>query len=270
MAADRTADVAELLLPRLRALEPAARSAAIETLLSRADWTKALLRAVASRGSSEAIASAIEPAARGPLLKNRDPEIARLAEAAFGRPSRSRAAVIAEYADSLRLKGDPTRGATVFERECKACHKIGDRGFPLGPDLAGSPSADPAALLANILDPNASVPPSFLQYTVVGNDGRSYSGIIAAETATSLTLRRGDGAEDNILRAQVAEVAGTGMSLMPEDFQKTITKSEMADLIAFLRSQHRGSDSQTADADDRSRPLDIGTLPGLIEPEDRQ
>ena len=104
--------------------------------------------------------------------------------------------------------------------------------------------------------------PVIVQYLVVDQDGRTYSGIIAAETATSLTLRRGDGAEDTILRAQVAEMTSTGLSLMPEGLEKTITKPEMADLIAFLRAAHRGGEGPGADADDRSRPLDIGTLPG--------
>ena len=145
--------------------------------------------------------------------------------------------MLADYATSLRTRGDATRGAKVFERECKTCHKVGDRGFALGPDLTGSPSSDLAALLANILDPNANLQPAYIQYMVVDQDGRTYSGIIAAETATSLTLRRGDGAEDTILRTQVAEMAGTGLSLMPEGFEKTITKPEMSDLIAFLRGR---------------------------------
>jgi hypothetical protein len=91
--------------------------------------------------------------------------------------------------------------------------------------------------------------------------------LIAAETATSVTLRRGDGAEDTILRTQIAEMAGTGLSIMPEGLEKTITKPEMADLIAFLRAAHRGGPSDGTGANDRSQPLDIGTLPGLIEPE---
>ncbi len=102
---------------------------------------------------------------------------------------------------------------------------------------------------------------------VIDQNGRTYSGIIAAETATSLTLRRGDGAEDTILRAQVDAMTSTGLSLMPEGLEKTIAKPEMADLIAFLRAAHRGGPGEGADDDDRTRPLDIGTLPGLIEPD---
>ncbi|MGP0068245.1 MAG: PVC-type heme-binding CxxCH protein, partial [Isosphaeraceae bacterium] len=256
MAEGRSAKLPDLLLPRMRGFEPAVRAAAVRTLLSRDEWTRALLQAMQPGAASGIGPTSIEPSDRAPLLKHRDPEVARLAQAVFGRTTPgSRAPIIADYAPTLRTRGDAGRGARVFDRECKSCHKVGERGFALGPDLTGSPSSDPAALLANILDPNASVLPAYVQYMVVDQDGRTYSGIIAAETATSLTLRRGDGAEDTILRAQVAEMAGTGLSMMPEEIEKTISKPEMADLIAFLRASHRGGAGQGPDTDDRSRPL---------------
>ena len=55
---------------------------------------------------------------------------------------------------------------------------------------------------------------------------------------------------------------------MPEGFEKRISKPEMADLIAFLRAAHRGGDNSDGLPQDDSRPLDIGTLPGLIEPDE--
>ena len=137
----------------------------------------------------------------------------------------------------------------------------------MGPDLTGSPSRDAAPLLANILDPNAIVPPNSIQYLVIDHDGRTYSGIIVAETATSLTLRRGGGAQDTILRTRIAEMTSTGLSLMPEGLEKTISKQEMTDLVAFLRASHRGGDGEGPTAG-QPQSLDIGTLPGLIEPGD--
>jgi putative heme-binding domain-containing protein len=124
--------------------------------------------------------------------------------------------------------------------------------------------------LSNILDPNASVPPKDVQYIAIDQNGRTYSGIIASETATSLTLRRGDGAQDTILRAQIEELTSTGLSLMPEGFEKRISKTEMANLIAFICGAHRdgANERESALDDGRSRPLDIGTLPGLIEPDE--
>jgi putative heme-binding domain-containing protein len=238
--------------------------------LTRATWTKALLEAAARSDHASGInASLIEPADRAPLLKHRDGVIARQAQAFFGQTgARSRAQLVADYLSAARPKGDASRGALVFERECKTCHKIGDRGFALGPDLTGTPSDDVSSLLANILDPNANVSPNYFQYLLIDQNGRTYTGMIAAETATSVTLRRGDGSEDTILRTQIAELASTGMSLMPEGFEKTISKPEMADLVAFLRAAHRGGDGDETSEFDRSRPLDIGTLPGLIEPDD--
>jgi len=262
-------DIGALLLARLPQFEPAVRAAAVRTLLTRASWTRALLL-TASRGNAPAgpNATLIDAADRNPLLKHRDPEIARLARSVFGQlMAGTRSQLVAAYLPVLTLKGDPARGARIFERECKNCHRIGERGTALGPDLTASPSDDSAALLANILDPNASVQPNYVQYMILDQSGRTYSGIISAETATSLTLRRGEETQDTILRSQILEMTSTGLSLMPEGFEKTVSQPELADLIAFLRAAHRGGHDADDDPD-RSRPLDIGTLPGLIEPDD--
>ena len=238
MGEDRNADVPGILLPRLRAFEPSVRSVAIRTLLGRADWTRALLRAMTGDAPGRDRSEPDRAGRPRPLLTHRDPEIARLAQVGVrpdgvGGASRDTRRVCRRAAD----EGGCVPRCEGLRRECKTCHKVGERGFSLGPDLTGSPSADPASMLTNILDPNAAVRPEFLQYLVVDHDGRTYSGLIAAETATSLTLRRGAGAEDTILRAQVAEMTGTGLSLMPEGLEKTITKPEMADLVAFLRAR---------------------------------
>ncbi len=51
---------------------------------------------------------------------------------------------------------------------------------------------------------------------------------------------------------------------MPEDFASRLTPSEAADLVAYLLK----SRSDVPAAGPRER-LDIGTLPGLVEPEGR-
>lgn len=53
---------------------------------------------------------------------------------------------------------------------------------------------------------------------------------------------------------------------MPEGLEKTISQPEMANLIAFLRASHRGGETDETTAR-QSEPLGIGTLPGLIEPD---
>ncbi|HVC98384.1 MAG TPA: hypothetical protein VND64_32255, partial [Pirellulales bacterium] len=65
-------------------------------------------------------------------------------------------------------------------------------------------------------------------------DGRQMTGMIAAETATSVTLKRGEDAGDTVLRINIEELASTGLSLMPEGVEKQLTRQEIADLIAYL------------------------------------
>jgi putative heme-binding domain-containing protein len=87
-----------------------------------------------------------------------------------------------------------------------------------------------------VLDPNREVGPNFLQYAVVLHDGRSLTGMVAEESASSLTLKRADNQQDIVLRNDIAEISGTGLSLMPDGLEKKITPTEMSDLIAYLQS----------------------------------
>jgi putative heme-binding domain-containing protein len=104
----------------------------------------------------------------------------------------------------------------------------------VGPNLAGVRRRTAEEILVNILDPNREASPEFHEYTVALDDGRVVTGLIAAETPASVTLRGRDAVEQTILRRNVAEIASTGKSLMPEGLEKTITPTEMQDLITFL------------------------------------
>ena len=167
--------------------------------------------------------------------------------------------LLAAFAPALQLVGDSARGTLVFERNCMNCHKVGDRGKAVGPDLSATQFGEPEAMLTHILDPNRYVAPNYVQYVVSDKGGRVYTGMIASETASSLTLRRAEGVEDTILRQQVEEIVSTGKSLMPEDFATKLSHQEAADLLAFVL---KGRTVRPAD-----ERLDVGTLPGLIEPE---
>jgi putative heme-binding domain-containing protein len=69
---------------------------------------------------------------------------------------------------------------------------------------------------------------------VLTTDGRQLTGILAAETATSITLQRADNATDTVLRIDIEQLRSTGLSLMPEGLEKQIDPQAMADLIAYL------------------------------------
>jgi putative heme-binding domain-containing protein len=105
------------------------------------------------------------------------------------------------------------------------------------------------------------VPPSYVQYVAVDRRGRTVVGMIAAQTATSVTLKREGDVAETVLRTDLRELSSTGLSLMPEGLERTIDPPSMADLLAFLEQAMAGSGGSTPD-----RERDFGTLPGLVEP----
>jgi putative heme-binding domain-containing protein len=125
-------------------------------------------------------------------------------------------------------------GKAVFERECVACHRLDEKGNDIGPSLTTIRHRTPDDVMMHILDPNREVAQGFVQYVVSTDDGRSLTGIIAEETATSITLKRAENVTESILRKNIEEISNTGISLMPEGLEKKIQLQEMADLLMYL------------------------------------
>ena len=132
------------------------------------------------------------------------------------------------------MKGDTARGKKVFETACASCHLAGELGKEVGPNLATIRQWSPEQMLINILDPNREVAPNFVGYIIETKDGRTLDGIVTAESAASLTLKRAEGLTETMLRRDIVQLTGSGLSLMPEGLETAITVEQMADLIAFL------------------------------------
>lgn len=144
--------------------------------------------------------------------------------------------VLDKYQAALKLKGDGRKGKDVFQKNCATCHRVAEVGVNVGPDISDTRTKTPEALLVDILNPNAAIDNNFINYVVTTKAGKSLSGIIAVETASSITLRRAENQSDTILRQDIDEIQSTGLSLMPEELEKAITIDDMAHLLAFLKN----------------------------------
>ena len=228
-------ELASRLLTGFTAATPPIQYEIIEALANHPKRLPKLLDAIAEGKVS---AAQITPIRKTLLMNHADPKIRQRAAELIGQDRATpRQQVIAAYRESLDLSGTSSRGAKIFLRDCATCHKMGDVGHDVGPNLATIRHRRAAEILVAILDPNREVGPNFMQYAVGLDDGRILAGMIAEESATSLTLKRADSKQDVVLRQNVSEITGTGLSLMPDGFEKKLTKEEMADLLAFLRGQ---------------------------------
>ncbi|QDT53263.1 Cytochrome c [Caulifigura coniformis] len=226
------ADVTPLMLEHWRGLSPALRTEVVDQLLARADRTVAVLEAIEA---GTIPASQISPARRTLLLKHKDAAIAaRAGRLLAAEPAGRRKEVVAEYQSVLNLAGDARRGQALFEKECITCHKNGDKGYDVGPNLSTIRHRTPAEVLMHILDPNREVGPNFVNYVVSIDDGRIATGIIESETATSVVLKRAEGVTETLLRANIEAMSNSGQSLMPEGLEKKLSQQDMADLLVFL------------------------------------
>jgi putative heme-binding domain-containing protein len=225
--------VAPLLLAEWKTLGPRARGAAMETLLARDAWVTKLLSAVAA---GDVAASEIPSSRLDRLAAHSDAAIAADARAMLGERGARRRDVLRDYEDALAASGDAERGRVVFTKHCAACHRLGGVGHEIGPNLTSAATRGAESLLVNVLDPNREVNPQFASYVAVTHDGRAFSGMIAGETATSITLVRGEEASDTLLRVDIDELTSTGASLMPEGLEKEIDPAAMNDLLTFLLS----------------------------------
>ena len=60
------------------------------------------------------------------------------------------------------------------------------------------------------------------------------TGMIASETANSVTLKRAEDATDTVERSEIEQLRSSGLSIMPEGLEKQIDPAAMADLLAYL------------------------------------
>jgi putative heme-binding domain-containing protein len=144
--------------------------------------------------------------------------------------------VVRQYASVATLKGDAEHGHTLYKTICFACHKLKNEGNEIGPDLgtiAGKPTDQ---IVEAIMDPSRAVEARYLSTTVTLKDGRVVIGMIAEETANSLTLKTASGTEV-FLRADIKGREASTKSIMPDGLEGVMKPQDVADVIEWIRAK---------------------------------
>ncbi len=153
-----------------------------------------------------------------------------------GTPDPDRQAVVARYAEVAGRSGDPQRGREVFRRAgCAACHKLGDVGIDLGPNLATVAGKPAAQLVEAIFDPNRAFEARYALTVVVLTNGTVANGVVAAESPGGIVLRTAGGVDRSIPRDEIDELRPLPQSIMPEGLETLVSPADCADLLAAIR-----------------------------------
>ena len=224
----------ELIIAPWKGFGPATRREVVDQLVSTAPGAVALVKSVEAGAIR---IGEIERDKRQLLLNHPNLAVRDAAKKVLADPPSNRKQVVADYQPALDLEGKAERGQMLYAKTCVQCHRAGTAGHQVGPDLVSVQNKSAADLLVAILDPNREAQPSFQTYTVVTKQGTIHTGMISAETAATLTLKRAEAKEDVVLRETLDELISTGQSLMPEGLEKDIDKQSLADIIAFIKAQ---------------------------------
>lgn len=231
---DNDARVPNLLLAPWKSYSPALRGQVLDALLSHPLWTRQMLETIKLKKIPP---SEIDAVRRQRLLQHKDAEIRATAQAIFGAagdPNRGK--LVDLYWLQMPDKADPTRGGKLFAKTCATCHKLGGVGQNVGPDLMSVGDKSAQGLLTAMLDPNRAVETRYINYAASTKKGLTYTGILSAETSTTITLTANDGKLHQLLRNELDDLSSTGKSMMPEGLEKDMSPRDVADVIGYVRA----------------------------------
>jgi putative heme-binding domain-containing protein len=143
----------------------------------------------------------------------------------------------------LTAGGDVGRGRRIFFGQkvaCSSCHTIGAEGGHVGPDLTGVGAIRSGHdLLEAVVFPSASFVPGYEIFVVdIGTD--RLSGVARSQSPDAIVLVTGPHGEVRIPRSRIKSMERSNVSLMPDGFDESLTRTELMDLLAFLQAEKTG------------------------------
>jgi putative heme-binding domain-containing protein len=148
-----------------------------------------------------------------------------------------------------KLPGDPARGKTVFFEKggCSSCHAVRGEGGFAGPDLTiYGADRSAAEIMDAIIHPRNGVESGYRIVTVVTREGQRFRGSIRNEDNFSLQLQSADGSFHFLLRSDVKELEYEEHSMMPADYEKRLSRTELNDVVSYLMSAGRSEKTAPA------------------------
>lgn len=202
-------------------------------------WIRAEMSASLTATEREALGPLVEGAVIPSTLPNSGPQL-----------------VVQEWKEAdLVPKLDRVSQGRSFEKgrlafaaaQCAVCHRMGNTGGVLGPDLTAVASRfNRKDLLTSILDPSKVVDEKYRAVTFTLKDGTSVTGTVDREDAAAVVVRPSLAlpATTTLRPTDIARREVSTISPMPTGLLNVLSEVQILDLLAYLES---GGNSEHAD-----------------------
>jgi putative heme-binding domain-containing protein len=160
---------------------------------------------------------------------------------------------------AMKVSGDPKNGRSLFygKAACSKCHMINGEGGFIAADLSTyGDSLSPAAVRRAIVEPNRDLEPESRVIEIDTADDRHVTGLLRGEDNFTVYLQTEDGRYLTFSKADLRSVRHTAHSIMPSDYEATLSSKELEDVVSFLittasvpRPIERGSTKRSHDGD---------------------
>src|SRR5262249_38571078 len=132
------------------------------------------------------------------------------------------------------------RGRLAYQAaQCYKCHRFKNEGGDTGPDITGVGNRfDARYILESIILPSKVISDQYASTVIETTDGRTITGRIVDENAKRVLVRTDPFATQpiEVLKANIDHRTLSKTSEMPQGLVNVLTKEEILDLVAYLRS----------------------------------
>jgi putative membrane-bound dehydrogenase-like protein len=164
------------------------------------------------------------------IFKNPDLAVRTLAGQFFPRPPGDK---IFQLEKVAALQGKAGRGKKIFEKKCATCHRIGDKGLDIGPDLSFiGKKFDRRNLIDAVINPNASIVFGYEPWLITAKDGETLYGFLVSDGKV-LTIKELSG-KLRSLPAERIKSRERQQNIMPIPAVLALEDRDVADVAAYL------------------------------------
>ncbi|GAB4045671.1 PVC-type heme-binding CxxCH protein [Spirosoma litoris] len=136
------------------------------------------------------------------------------------------------------LTGDGQNGLTIFKANCATCHRHGEFGADVGPELTQiHQKFDKNGLLDAIIHPNAGIAFGYEPWLITTKKGNTYYGFLVSDNEQAVVIRGIKGPKHTIPADAIFSRKQYKTSLMPDPTAMGLSNQQLADLTAFLLKQ---------------------------------